>query len=220
MFIGRAKVITKGLNFRSGPGTEYPTYGTLFLGDELDVIEDLIGWLHVSLSGREGYISSNPKYVAFTRRHTEEADLVTVSTPYPTSRPVLLHPRAAADFEKALSSPGLSESDVKALCQINSSFRSWNSQLALIRDYEIAIGEPWKPWKSLTEAQRMAARNSPRRFAYHPGNPPVDAPHTHVGGGALDISGPLPARAKAALEANHFRMDSPGDSVHWGWHET
>ncbi len=227
MSLGRARVIVKGLNFRSGPGTDHLSYGTLFLNDELDVLEDLDNWYKVSLSGREGYVSSSPSYVAFTRdpsapppppkhEHTEAIDLVEVKTPYPTHHPVLLHPRAAEAFSKALTYPGLTPSDVQALCRINSSFRSWEEQEALIRKYEVAIGRSWISWNDLTEEQEKSARAA--GFAYHPGNPPVDKPCTHVGGGALDIQSPLPPKAAEALEANEWKLDTKGDLVHWGWH--
>lgn len=218
MSIGRARVLIKSLNFRSGPGTDRPTYGTLFLGDELDVLEDLGAWLHVSLSGREGYVSSDPRYVAFERKHTTEADLIAVTLPYPTKRPVLFHPRAAEAYSRALAYPGLSQDEVKLLCSVASSFRAWDVQMDMIHVYEAAIGEPWKSWNDLSQAQKDAAHASKYAFAFHPGNPPVDAPHTHVGGGALDLPKNLPPKVVEALNANGFRMDSGKDPVHWGWH--
>ncbi len=210
-----AVVICKGLNFRSSPGTNNVPLAVLKTGDRMEVLSEDSGWyrVYVSSQGKEGYVSSSTSYVKL--EHTTEADLVTVSTPYPTSRPVLLHRRAAAAFGRVLSTQGLSASDAQALCKVNSSFRSWDSQEALIKRYEAAIGTKWTSWNSLTEAQRTAARAA--GFAYHPGFP-KDAPHTHVGGGALDLQSPLPTGAVASLEANAFRKDTPGDAVHWAWH--
>ncbi len=150
--------------------------------------------------------------------HTTADSLVTVETPYATRRPVLLHPAAAASFSRVLADPSLTDADKKALCRINSSFRSFKDQQALVRQYEAAIKSKWVPWSRLSEAQKDAARA--KGFAYHPGNPPVDKDYTHVGGGALDIDSPLPPRAVAALQAEGWKLDSPGDEVHWGWHGT
>lgn len=148
--------------------------------------------------------------------YTQASSLVTVETPYPTRRKVLLHPAAAASFARVLKNESLTDDDLRALCRINSSFRSWTDQEGLVRQYEAAIRSKWIPWDRLSDAQKHAARAA--GFAYHPGNPPVDKPHTHVGGGALDIDSPLPPRAKAALVAEGWKLDSPGDEVHWGWH--
>lgn len=219
MSIGRIRVIVAGLNLRPSPGTGNTPIRVLVRGDVADVLAPATdGWYRVRTirDSREGFVSSSPSYVEFTARHTTEADLVVVPTPYPTATPVLLHPRAAAAFELVLAFPGLTTDDVKALCRINSSFRSWDSQMALVRRYEVAIGTPWTPWSKLTAGQLVAAKAA--GFAYHPGNPPVDAPHTHVGGGAMDIQAPLPERARSALVAHGFRLDTPGDAVHWGWH--
>lgn len=152
----------------------------------------------------------------FGATHTEASSLVTVPTPYPTRVPVLLHPAAAASFARVLKTRGLTEEDLKSLCRINSSFRSWDQQLRLIEKYKKAIGSSvWVPWKTLTEAQRNAARRV--GFAYHPSSP-VDKPYTHVGGGALDIDDELTPRAIAALQAENWKKNTPADVVHWGWH--
>lgn len=217
--VGRAKVIVAQLNFRPSPSGNNTPLRTLPAGTEVEVLAEVDGWYKVLDQGQEGYISASPSYVQFTATdHTREADLVVLTLPasYEPPSTVRLHPRAAAAFLAALSAPGLTLDDIRALCRVNSSFRSWDSQMDLIRRYEAAIGAKWTSWSKLNAGQLAAARAA--GFAFHPGNPPVDRPHTHVGGGALDIHAPLPPRARAALEANGWKLDSPGDAVHWGWH--
>lgn len=208
-------VRAKGLNLRPAPGTSNTPLTVLPFGTRFEVLDEVaaLGWFRVWAAGQEGFLCGEPAYVQ--PEQTQERDLIPVATPYPTASPVLLHRRAADGFRAALGSVSLYEEDRRALCRINSSFRSWASQQALIRSYEAAIGSTWKSWNTLSDAQRAAARA--RGFAYHPGYP-VDAPHTHVGGGALDIRAPLSAAGVAAMNASGFRLDTPGDVVHWGWH--
>lgn len=211
-------VIARGLNLRPAPGTSNTPLLVLPTGTRFEVLDGdaAPGWFRVWAGspnvGREGFLCADAAYVRSER--TAEADLVAVATPSPTARPVLLHRRAAAAFERVLTS--LSSADARALCSaVTSSFRPWAGQEAMIRSYEAAIGSKWTQWSALTDAQEAAARKA--GFAYHPGYP-VDASHTHVGGGALDLRAPLPAAVSAALGAQAFRLDTPGDVVHWAWH--
>lgn len=205
-------VVAKGLNLRRGPGTENEVIAVLRSGTRFEVLAEGSGWYRVWAGGREGWIFGSPSYVRSER--TAEVDLVKVPTPHPTTHPVLLHRRAADAFAKALGEA--SADDARSLCAaINSVFRPWSSQEGMIRSYEAAIGASWTSWLKLTDAQRAAARKA--GFAYHPGFP-VDMPHTHVGGGALDLQATIPATVVAALERVGFRRDTPGDAVHWGWH--
>ena len=217
-------VIARGLNLRPSPGTDGAPLTVLPTGTRLEGLDGAAapGWFRVwagppkpdsgGVVGREGFVCADPAYVRSER--TAEVDLVAVAMPHPTSRTVLLHRRAAAALARVLTS--LSSADARALCSaVTSSFRPWAGQEAMIRSYEAAIGSKWTKWSALTDAQEAAARKA--GFAYHPGYP-VDAPHTHVGGGALDLRAPLPAAVSTALGAQAFRLDTPGDVVHWAWH--
>ena len=202
-------VSASGLNLRPTPDTTGAPLVVLPRGTRLEVLGTAGLWLRVTTPDREGYVHGG--YVQ--DEHTDAADLVTVATPYPTTRPVLLHRRAAASLARVFAS--LSREDRLTLCSaVRSSFRSWASQEAMVRSYEAAIGEAWKPWRDLTPEQEQAARKA--GFAYHPGYP-VDAPHTHVGGGALDLAAPLPSAVRVLLTAEGWRQDVPGDVVHWSW---
>ncbi|HHY66721.1 MAG TPA: SH3 domain-containing protein [Alicyclobacillus sp.] len=47
------------MNFRAGPGTDYPTLGRLVHGTGFEVLDRQPGWLHIRLGdGREGYVSA------------------------------------------------------------------------------------------------------------------------------------------------------------------
>lgn len=146
-------------------------------------------------------------------RHTAAGDLESIVRP--SGFPLLLHPRAAMSLRRALDR--LTDADrALLLAAVTSSFRSWEKQTQMIERYKRAIGSAtWVRWRDLTPDQLKAARRA--GFAYHPGFP-KDEPHTHVGGGALDIRDVLPAHVRAALEGEGFRRDTPGDRVHWGWH--
>lgn len=53
--------LTQDLNFRSGPGYEYETIGTIPRGTEVSGYIDKSGWLKIQYNGQTGYIG--PQYV-------------------------------------------------------------------------------------------------------------------------------------------------------------
>ncbi|QQK08759.1 SH3 domain-containing protein [Miniphocaeibacter halophilus] len=53
--------LTQDLNFRSGPGYEYETIGTIPRGTEVSGYIDKSGWLKIEYNGQTGYIG--PQYV-------------------------------------------------------------------------------------------------------------------------------------------------------------
>jgi N-acetylmuramoyl-L-alanine amidase len=63
-----AKIVSAGLNVRSGPGLSYPVIVTLVRGDTVAVVkvDPATGWLQVELPGGEklGWISGDPAYVS------------------------------------------------------------------------------------------------------------------------------------------------------------
>ena len=52
-------VNASGLNFRTGPGTNYSKIATLSYGTEVGVISESNGWSKVSYNGKVGYVSSS-----------------------------------------------------------------------------------------------------------------------------------------------------------------
>ncbi|WP_198592133.1 LCP family protein [Kyrpidia spormannii] len=53
------RVSGEWVNFRAGPGTDYPTLGRLVHGTGFEVLDRQPGWLHIRLGdGREGYVSA------------------------------------------------------------------------------------------------------------------------------------------------------------------
>ncbi len=65
----QAKIITWGLNVRSGPGASYPVVAHLAQGTTVPVLEvdAASGWLRVPLPGQQsGWITGSPTYVSLT----------------------------------------------------------------------------------------------------------------------------------------------------------
>lgn len=82
-----AAVIVSALNLRAGPGLEYAKFALVRAGDHLTIIGQVndCAWLNVAVpSGKEGWVSGNPRYVSLGTRCSAIAaiDLAKV-TPYP-----------------------------------------------------------------------------------------------------------------------------------------
>jgi hypothetical protein len=138
----------------------------------------------------------------------------TVTLDLPNGKEIRLSPAAAASYKKVLAHAALSEADLAQLCTVRSAYRSPEHQQRLYDTYTAIVGGKWIPWSQTSDEQRRRARAA--GFAYHPGKV-IDAPHTHVGGGAVDLPPNLSAEAKRALWLNGWTQNVAGDSVHWAF---
>jgi uncharacterized protein YgiM (DUF1202 family) len=72
----QAKIISAGLNVRSGPGVTHPVVATLVKGDTVSLIkvDPATGWLQVQLPNSEktGWISGDPAYVSVSEGLEED----------------------------------------------------------------------------------------------------------------------------------------------------
>jgi TolB protein len=85
----KAEVVARGLNVRSGPGTDYPKLGHLKAGQEVEVIgqDPATGWLQIVYSeaaSGKGWISGKAAYVRL-EGSLEAVPVVAVSEPPPPS---------------------------------------------------------------------------------------------------------------------------------------
>ena len=81
---------TSRVNFRTGPGTDYDSYGVLDPGTQVGVAEKTEGWYHVYHDGKEGYISA--EYVRMPgdpEPETTAAPEVPPAAPYDPNNGVL-----------------------------------------------------------------------------------------------------------------------------------
>lgn len=51
--------ITAGVNFRSGPGTDYSTLGDISADTEVTIISEEDGWVKINYNGQEGYVNAD-----------------------------------------------------------------------------------------------------------------------------------------------------------------